>query len=121
MNITKYSKTLGALGAAVFAVALASEAQAGPGPQQVYMPVRTMKQAQSLAVGTPISYSCGNCGAAVTTTVTPERSHLSSFTCPGCKRTFRVISPGGGSKGTDIYVLADSYGQIAHLSTGGKR
>jgi hypothetical protein len=120
MNITKYSKTLGALIAAVFAVAIASEAQAGPGPQQIYMPVKTMKQAQNLKVGTSISYSCGNCGAVVTTTVTPERSYMKGFTCPGCKRTFRVISPGGGSKGTDIYVLADSYGKIAHLSTGGK-
>lgn len=84
------------------------------------MPVKTVKQAQSLKVGTSISYSCGHSGAAVTTTVTPARSYMKGFTYPGCKRTFRVISPGGGSKGADIYVLADSYGKIAHLSTGGK-
>ncbi|MGB8166320.1 MAG: hypothetical protein WCF18_02445 [Chthoniobacteraceae bacterium] len=120
MNITKYSKAIGAFIAAVFAVALASEAQAGPGPQRIYMPIKTMKEAQSLKVGTSISYSCGNCGAVVTTVVTPERSYTKGFTCPGCKRAFRVVSPGGGGKGTDLYVLADSYGKFAHISTGGK-
>ena len=120
MNIIKYSKTLAVLAAAVFSTALASEAQAGPGQQQFYMPVKTMKEAQNLKVGTPMSYSCGNCGAVVTTIVTPERPYLNGFTCPGCKHTYRVISPGGGGRGADLYVLADKYGKIAHLSTGGK-
>jgi hypothetical protein len=121
MNITHYSKTLSAFAAAVFALALATDAQAGPGPQQVFMPVRTMKQAQSLPVGTPITFSCGNCGAAVTTTVTADRSYLTGFTCPGCKHTFHVLSPGGGGKGTEVYTLVDNDGHLAHLAAAGKR
>jgi predicted RNA-binding Zn-ribbon protein involved in translation (DUF1610 family) len=120
MNITKHSKTLGALIAAVFAITLASEAQAGPGPQQVFTPVKTMKQAQSLRPGSRIAISCGNCGGITTYTVDEGRSYLKGYTCPSCKRVYRVM-PGGGGRAVDQFTLADKYGQIAHLSTGGKR
>jgi hypothetical protein len=120
MNITKYSKTLDAIVAAVFAIALASEAQAGPGPQQVFTPVKTMKQAQSLMPGSRIAISCGNCSGITTYVVDEERSHMKGFTCPSCNRVYRV-TPGGGGRAADQFTLADKYGQIAHLSTGGKR
>jgi hypothetical protein len=118
MNITKYSKTLTAFVAVVFAVALAAEAQAGPGPQQVFMAVHTMKQAEGLKVGTPIYFSCGNCGAIMSTVVTADRSYLKGFTCAGCKHTFHVVSPGGGGKGTEVYSLADSSNQRGYLVVG---
>ena len=119
MNITKYSKTLGAFVAAVFAVGLASEAQAGPGPQQIFAPVKTMKQAQGLAPGSRIAISCGNCSGVTTYVVDKERSYMQGFTCPSCKRVYRVM-PGGSGRAALQFTLADKEGHIAHLLAGGK-
>jgi hypothetical protein len=119
MNITKYSKTLGALVAAAFVVAITSGAQAGPGPQQVFTPVKTMKQAQSLKVGARIAVSCGNCGGVTTLTVDDERSYLRGFTCPSCKRAYHIM-PGGGGRAADQLAYVDKAGQFARLSVAGK-
>jgi hypothetical protein len=120
MSIIKQHKTLGALAAAIFVASFTPQANAGPGPQQVFRPVTTMKQAESIPVGETISFSCGNCNGATTMTVDKDRSYLKRFTCPSCKRKFRVISPGGGGKGTDIYLLEDDDKHVAHLAATGK-
>ncbi len=119
MNITKYSKTLVALVADVFAVALVSEAQAGPGPQQIYRPVMTMTAAQQLPVGSKIAFSCNNGGPVTVVTVDKERSYLKGFTCPVSKRVYR-FSPGGGGRTADQFVYQAKGGYTAHLLTLGK-
>ena len=120
MNITKLNKTLAALATAILIASFALEAHAGPGNQQTYRPVTTMTVAASIPMGETITVSCGNCNGVTMMTVDKDRSYLKGFTCPSCKRKFRVISPGGGGKGTDIYVLEDADKHLAHLSVSGK-
>ncbi len=119
MNINKYSKTLLLLVTAFFTMASASETKAGPGPQQVFTPVKTMKEALSIKAGTPIAISCGNCGNVTVFKADEEHSYMKGYTCPSCKRVYRVM-PGGGGRAADQFVLADKYGQIARLSAAGK-
>jgi len=118
MNITHHSKAFAAfVGAA--AMILAPNVQAGPGPRQVFTPVKTMKQAQALKPGTQIAISCGNCGGISTLTVDDDRSFMKGVTCPSCKHVFRIM-PGGGGRSADQFTLVDKYGQLAHLASRGK-
>ncbi len=122
-NITlskKFSKAFGVLAAAMVFASFAPQASAGPGPQQVFHPVTSMKMAASIPVGGMIAISCGKCNGVAMMAVDKDRSYMTGFKCPSCGRKFHVVSPGGGGKGTDIYVLEDADKHAAHLSASGK-
>jgi hypothetical protein len=118
MKINRFQNLLRALSAAAAIVLFASAAQAGPGPHQMYYPVKTQKQAQNLQVGQRIAISCGNCGGVTTITVDKDRSYLRGFACPLCKREFRIVQPGGGGRADAIgrFVYVDEASHIARLS-----
>jgi len=118
MNIIKLHKTFGSFAAAIFVATFAPHANAGSGPEKVYRPVTTAKQAATIPIGQTIAFSCGNCNGVTTTTVDKAQSHLKGFTCPSCKTKFRVTKPTDRST-PDAYELADSYRKLARLSFGG--
>ena len=115
MHINKIHKALGALAAALFIITLAPQAQAGPGPQQIYRPVVTMSAAQEIPVGSRIALSCDNGGPVSVFTVDKDRSYLKGFTCPVSKRYYRLM-PGGGARSGEIVYQAKG-GYTAHLLT----
>ena len=49
--------------------------QAGPGPQQVYTPVKTRAEAEALPSNTKIAVTCPSCDAVSVSTVDKEKSH----------------------------------------------
>lgn len=73
---------------ALLCFGLVVPAVAGPGPQQIFTAVKTMKQAESIKPGQTISFSCGNCGSMSVTVADKDRSYLRGHTCAGCKKKF---------------------------------
>jgi len=70
------------IGAAFAALLIASgTTQAGPGPQ-VFVPVKSRAEAESLPAKTKIAVTCPSCGAVSVSAVDKEKSHLHSFHCP---------------------------------------
>jgi transposase-like protein len=82
-----------ALGALVFAT---SSLQAGPGPQQIYVPVKTAAEAEALKADTKIAITCPSCNAVTVSTVDKNKSHMHGFSCPVCKHTFELEPVGSG-------------------------
>lgn len=81
---------------------------------EIYAPVSTPEQAESIKPGTKIAYICGACGAVVTTTADKDGKYLHSFTCPGCKEKF-VRENIGGNVGTVTYSYVSDAGHHAKL------
>jgi hypothetical protein len=96
-----------------------TSALAGPGPHEVYTPVKTMPEAQKLPIGSRIALSCDNGGPVSIVTVEKDRGYLKGFTCPVTKRLYRV-SPGGGARSGDQFIYRTDDGFTAHLLTLGK-
>ncbi len=71
-----------------FVFGLVAPAVAGPGPQQIFTPVETMKQAEAIKPGKTIAFSCGNCGSMSVTVADTDRSYLHGYTCDRCKKKF---------------------------------
>lgn len=116
MKTIQFPKLLAILSAALF-LAL-NAAQAGPGPQAMYRPVMSMKEARALPVGETIAISCGNCGGVSTYVVDKDRSYLKGYTCPMCKREYHVTQPGGGGRAAAMghFVYVDKGESVAHLA-----
>lgn len=107
-----------ALSIALLAGFFTVSAMAGPGPQQVFVRVKTKTQAQEIPVGSQIALSCNN-GPVTIVTVEKDRDYLKGFTCPVSKRLYRY-SPGGGARGGDQFIYKSDDGFTAHLLTLGK-
>ncbi|MEO8352125.1 MAG: hypothetical protein ABI680_10370 [Chthoniobacteraceae bacterium] len=81
-----------------------TSAVAGPGPQQIFRPVKTMKQAESIKPGHAIAFSCGNCGSMSVTVADKDRSYLRGHTCDNCKKKFVLRQNAHGeTRGEFIY------------------
>jgi hypothetical protein len=98
---------------AVFSIGIIIPAYADS-QYEIYAPVSTPQQAESIKPGEKIAYICGACGAVVVTTADKEGSHLRSFTCPGCKEKF-VRETIGGNVGSVTYSYVSDAGHHAKL------
>ena len=104
---------IGLLLSAAFSIGIIVPAHADS-QYEIYAPVSTPEQAESIKPGTKIAYTCGACGAVVVTTADKDGSHLRGFTCPGCKEKF-VRENIGGNIGTVTYSYASEAGHHAKL------
>ena len=104
---------------ALLSFGVITSAVAGPGPHQVFTPVKTMTAAKKIPVGSRIALSCDNGGPVTIVTVGKDRDYLKGFTCPVSKRLYR-FSPGGGAHGSDQFIYKSEDGFSAHLLTLGK-
>lgn len=82
------------LGAALAAMNLT--AFAGPGPGQVFQPVKSKQELSVLKPGTQVAHECPHCGTIAVSKVGKDRSHAESFTCPVCKMQITYRDTGGG-------------------------
>src|SRR5262245_16164344 len=99
---------------ALFALAFSVQALAGPGPQQTYTPVKSMKEAERIKPGDPIAFYCDNCKSVKTMAADTDRSYLRSFTCDKCKKKFVLRdNPRGEQRG--MFVLEDDAGHSCSL------
>jgi predicted RNA-binding Zn-ribbon protein involved in translation (DUF1610 family) len=81
-----------------------TSAVAGPGPQLIFTPVKTMKQAERIKPGETIAFSCGNCGSVSVTVADKDRSYLRGYTCNMCKKKFVLRDNAHGqAQGSFIY------------------
>jgi len=99
---------------ALLSAGFMAPAFAGPGPHETYLPVTTMKQAESIKLGTRIAFECPSCGAVKTMVADKEKGYLHGYTCDRCKQHF-VVRPDahGGTRGA--YVCSDDTGHKAKL------
>ena len=74
----------------------ATSAFAGPGPQQVFTPVKDRQALSVLKPGSYVAHECPHCGAIHTMKVTKDGSQAAGFTCPVCKMKFEYRDAGGG-------------------------
>src|SRR6187402_899669 len=89
---------------ALLCTVLVAPAVAGPGPQQIFTSVKTMKQAESIKPTQTIAFSCGNCGSMSVTVADQDRSHLHGYTCADCKKKFVLRDNAHGqAQGSFIY------------------
>lgn len=95
--------------AALFAIGLlcAESAQAGPGPQQIYTPIKSSQEADALPAKTKITVTCPSCGAITASTVDKEKSHMKSFACGMCKHTYEIVATGSGKASAGRLVCKD--------------
>jgi len=105
MKSTTISKHLATLCAVSFIGA--AVAHAGPGPQQVYRPVKSYEAASALAPKTRIAVTCPSCGAVSVSTVGKDKSHLKSFTCTACNHSFEVVPTGSGKASVGALICKD--------------
>ena len=103
INITNVLASLCAIG-----LLSASTAQAGPGQQQVYRPVKTYEAASTLAPKTKIAVTCPSCGAVSVSGVNKEKSHLKSFECSVCNHSFEIVPTGSGKASVGNLVCKDT-------------
>ena len=82
------------LGAAVAAMNLA--AFAGPGPGQVFQPVKSKQELSALRPGTQVAHECPHCGTITVSKVGKDQAHAESHTCPVCKMQITYRDTGGG-------------------------
>jgi DNA-directed RNA polymerase subunit RPC12/RpoP len=99
---------------ALFSLCIVVPAAHADAQYEIYAPVSTPEQAETIKPGTRIAYICGACGAVVTMTADKDNSHLHGFTCPGCKRKF-VRENIGGNVGTVDFSYVDDAGHHAKL------
>src|SRR5215218_4903935 len=74
-------------------------ALAGPGPQDVYQPLRSKQELTALKPGTRIAHECPHCGAITVSKAQKDKSHAEGFTCPVCKMELTYRDTGGGKGG----------------------
>jgi hypothetical protein len=108
-----------ALFSAILTFGLITSAVAGPGPREVYAPVKTVAQAQEIPIGSRIALSCDDGGPVTIVTVEKDRDYLKGFTCPVTHRVYH-FAPGGGGRGGDQFVYRADNGLTAHLLSSGK-
>jgi predicted RNA-binding Zn-ribbon protein involved in translation (DUF1610 family) len=87
---------------------LCGAAQAGPGPQQTFAPVKSRAEAESLKPKTKIAITCPSCGAVTVSSVDKGKAHLHSFDCPVCKHSFEMDPVGSGKASAGRLVCRDS-------------
>ncbi len=104
---------VGFLLSAVFSIGIVVTAHADS-QYEIYAPVSTARQAESIKPGNKIAYVCGACGAVVTTTADKDGKYLHEFICPGCKRKF-VRETIGGNIGSVTFSYVDDAGHHAKL------
>jgi hypothetical protein len=93
---------------ALLALFFATQASAGPGQQETYVPVKTMKDADRIA------FACGKCKSVRTMTADADRGNLRSFTCDRCKTKFvQRDTAHGGTQGQ--FVLQNDAGDTCSL------
>ena len=92
----------------------AASAFAGPGPQPVYVPVKTSEVA-AIKPGTHLAVTCGKCHAVLAMTADASKSYEKGFTCPGCKAKFVRKEIGGRGASVGTYVYVDKAGDEATL------
>lgn len=96
-----------------------TSAVAGPGPHEVYTPVKTMTEAQKIPIGSRIALSCDNGGPITVVTVEKDRDYLKGFKCPVTGRLYH-FAPGNGAHGGEQFVYRSDDGFTAHLLSLGK-
>jgi len=103
---------------AFFVLGMTAQAQAGPGPHESYLPVKSMKEAEQIKVGDHIAVRCGKCGEVTTMLADKDRSYLRGYHCEHCHTNFQLksISTPHGSISTFIY--DDGAGHEATLLRG---
>lgn len=107
-NLMKtHSMKVYAAALAAFAFATAS-LQAGPGPHQVYVPLKSAAEAQALKPGTQIAVTCPACKAVSVAAVDKGKSHVHSFTCTVCKHSFDLEPVAGGKVSVGKLVCRDT-------------
>jgi hypothetical protein len=99
---------------ALFALVFATQASAGPGQQETYVPVKTVKEVELVKPGDRIAFACDKCKVVKTMTVEADRGNLRSFTCDRCKTNFTQRDTShGGTQGA--FVLQNDAGDTCSL------
>ena len=113
MKNTSITHIIMALFAAVVVSFSSPGAYADPAPQ-VYVPVRTVSQANQIKPGDRVALICGHCGMMKTFVAGKDMGFLQRTVCTNCKHEFvRVPTGHGGSR--DQFILRDSEGEKAQL------
>ena len=99
MKLTKFSVFLFAVIAA-----FTFSAVAGPGPQDIYRPLRSKQELSALKAGTRIAHECPHCGSITVSKAQKDGSHAQGFTCPVCKMEYTYRDTGGG-KGSKLALI----------------
>ena len=84
--------------------ALTLGAAAGPGPQDIYRPLRSKQELSALKPGTRIAHECPHCGSITISKAQKDGSHAQGFTCPVCKMEFTYRDTGGGKGGRQTLI-----------------
>jgi predicted RNA-binding Zn-ribbon protein involved in translation (DUF1610 family) len=101
----------------VLAIILASAAltcapmYAGPGPQQIFRPVKDLRALSVLTPGFHVSHECPHCGTISISKVGTDKSHAEGFTCPDCKRKFTFLESGSGKARVGRFTCVDDKGR----------
>jgi hypothetical protein len=95
-------------------ITIVAQAHAGPGPREVYTPIKTMEQAKQLKPGEKIAFKCA-CGAVTTMVVGKDGNYPENFTCPVCKKTFVVHTSGAHGIALGSFVYEDDQGDRGTL------
>ena len=115
MNYHIIRKTMRGLVAALFVTGLVAQAQAGPGYHESYVPVKTMKEAQSIKTGTRLAVACPECGAVTVFTAGDDHNYVRGYTCERCKAKFVARMIGGRGTTVGTFVYEDPAGHQAKL------
>ncbi len=84
---------------------------AGPGPQQVFRPVKDYKALSALSAGSQVAVECPHCGTVGVSKVGSDKSHTEGFTCPECKLRFTFRDTGSGKARAGRFVCVDDKGR----------
>jgi predicted RNA-binding Zn-ribbon protein involved in translation (DUF1610 family) len=90
---------------------ISSPAYAGPGPQQIFRPVKDLKALSVLTPGFHVSHECPHCGTIGISKVGTEKSHAKGFTCPECKRKYTFLESGSGKARVGRFTCVDDKGR----------
>ena len=114
MKTNIISQSLRSLFGSLLLITMVTQVHAGPGPRQVYTPIKTTEQAKELKPGEKIAFSCA-CGAVTTMVVGKDGRYPQHFTCPVCKKTFVVQSSGPHGIPLGSFVYEDDQGDKGTL------
>lgn len=100
---------------ALLALFFVAQASAGPGPQESYTPVKTVKEAELVKPGDRIAFACGKCKSVKIVTADADRGYLrGGFTCDKCKTKFAQRDTAHGSS-QGLFVLQSDAGDTCSL------